>query len=314
MCGMRRAAAALCVMSPSASSAPFRRALSAAIRSASRSSFFGGQLARGAHPDDLMRRERARAQAALVAAAVNLRRDAIGDVAAHEQRADALGAIHLVRGHRQQVDAERTHVDRRLAERLRGVDVQQRARRMHDARDRADVRQRAELVVDEHQRHEARIGANRRGDGVDGDFAVGGRAQVSGRHPALRQVRHRVEDGLVFDAARDQVALVGGGLRVALQREVVRFGGARRPDDLVGVRADQCGNLRACVLDFFLRQPAGGVRARRGIAEDAVGTEAGRHRFDHAGIRGGGGCVVEVVQRGGIAHVLLLLFSAEWEK
>ena len=262
-CAGWRAAAAFCVTSPSAASASVRRAPSAAIRAASPSSF-GGQFACNAHADDLMRRERARTQAALMPAAVNLRGDLIRDIAAHEQRADALsGRTPCART--STACRCRARARRSASCRLRGVDVEQRARVMHDARDCANIGQRAEFVVHEHQRHEARIGADGGSDRVGGDLAVARGREERDRRAVLRQVRHRVENGLVLDAARDQVALAGRVFRIALQREVVRFGGARRPDDLVGVRADQRGDLRAGLLDLVFREPAGGMRADAGL-------------------------------------------------
>ena len=59
-----------------------------------------------AHADDLVRRQRARAHAALVAAAVHLRLDAHARLAPHVQRADALGAVGLVRRQAHQVDRQ----------------------------------------------------------------------------------------------------------------------------------------------------------------------------------------------------------------
>src|SRR5262249_59941714 len=52
-----------------------------------------------------------------------------GDTLAQPQRARALGAVQLVARDRDRVDAERRDVDRDLAERLCGVDVDVRIRR-----------------------------------------------------------------------------------------------------------------------------------------------------------------------------------------
>ena len=83
-----------------------------------------GEAERLAHADDLVRRQRARAHAALVAAAVHLRLDAHARLAAHVQRADALRAVGLVRREAHQVDRQLREVDRDLAGRLRRVDVE----------------------------------------------------------------------------------------------------------------------------------------------------------------------------------------------
>ena len=62
---------------------------------------------------------------------VRIARDA--RAALDPQRAGALRAVELVRRERQQVDAERAHVHRNLADRLHGVGVKQRAARVRDA-------------------------------------------------------------------------------------------------------------------------------------------------------------------------------------
>jgi hypothetical protein len=98
------------------------RAASGCARS--RSPFLRGDAEGFAHADDLVRRQRARTHAALVAAAVHLRFDAHARLAAHVQRADALRAVGLVRRERHQVDLQLREVDLDLAGGLRGVDVE----------------------------------------------------------------------------------------------------------------------------------------------------------------------------------------------
>src|SRR5437870_5716105 len=62
------------------------------------------QSERLAHADNLVGRERARAHATLMAAAVHLRLDAHPWLPADKQRTDSLGPVHFVRRHRQQID------------------------------------------------------------------------------------------------------------------------------------------------------------------------------------------------------------------
>ena len=56
----------------------------------------------------------------------------------------------------------------------------------------------------------------------------------------------------------------------ALDREVVRLGGAAREDDLLGVRADQVGDLLARLVDGLLGLPAERMVAARRVAEVLV--------------------------------------------
>src|SRR5207237_5014020 len=85
---------------------------------------FGLRQARGlAEADDLVRRQGAGAETALVAAAVDLRLEAHARLAAHIQRADAFGPVDLVRGDRQQVGAQLVHVDLDAPGALHGIAV-----------------------------------------------------------------------------------------------------------------------------------------------------------------------------------------------
>src|SRR5579859_7553313 len=80
--------------------------------------------------------------------------------------------------------------------------------------------------------------------------------------------------------------------RQPLDGEIVRFGGARSEDDLLGVGADQLGDLLARQLHRLFRRPAEAVRHRMGVAE-ALG-EVRQHLFHDARIAGGGGLIVEI--------------------
>ncbi len=83
-------------------------------------------LAGLAEADDAGDVEGAAAHAALVAAAVDLLGDLDARVAAADvERADALGAVDLVAGEREDVDVVRLHVDGDLADGLDGVGVEE---------------------------------------------------------------------------------------------------------------------------------------------------------------------------------------------
>jgi hypothetical protein len=97
------------------------------MRSFSLSHFFARQTEGLAHADDLVGRQRAGAQTALVAAAMHLRFQADARLAAHIEGADALRAVGLVRREAHQVDLQLAQVDRDLAGGLRGIDVEDHA-------------------------------------------------------------------------------------------------------------------------------------------------------------------------------------------
>ena len=101
-----------------------RRASPRAARASAGSSARHSSTARReAH--DQRHRQRAGPQAQLVAAAVQQRLERHARrPAPHVERAHALRAVELVRAEREQVDAERAHVERQLADGLRRVAVQ----------------------------------------------------------------------------------------------------------------------------------------------------------------------------------------------
>ena len=67
----------------------------------------------------------------------------------------------------------------------------------------------------------------------------------------------RIQHGRMLGARRDDVTTVAIEARHAEQREVVRLGGARSPDDLVGRRTDERCDLGARLFDARARTPAG---------------------------------------------------------
>src|SRR5216683_2235617 len=201
-----------------------------------------------AHADDLVGRERPRAQAPLVAAAVDLRLDAHARLPAHVQRADALRAVHLVRGHRQKVRFQLLQVDRDLSGGLHRVAVEDDAFRAADLADLGYRLDHADLVVHHHHRHEDGIGAEGRLEFFQVEQPVLLRIEVSRFEPLALELAHRVEHRLVLGLHRDDVlafALVE--IRRAFDGEVVAFGRAGGPDDLfrIGIeeRRDELGEL-----------------------------------------------------------------------
>jgi hypothetical protein len=104
-----------------------------------------------------------------------------------------------------------------------------------------------------------------------------------------------VDDGLVLGArSHDVAAAVAVEADCALDRQVVGFRRAGRPDDLGRPAPDGVGNLHARRLDEPARLAAREVRARRGIREAAVDREAAAHLRGDPGIDRGRRGVVEI--------------------
>jgi hypothetical protein len=79
----------------------------------------------------------------------------------HVERTNTLRSVHLVAADAQQVNVHRVHVDRNLADRLRRVRVKVDLARAAHAADLGHRLNDADLIVDEHARHERRVGPNR---------------------------------------------------------------------------------------------------------------------------------------------------------
>mmetsp|Transcript_15032 Transcript_15032/g.35474 ORF Transcript_15032/g.35474 Transcript_15032/m.35474 type:complete len:690 (-) Transcript_15032:2922-4991(-) len=245
------------------------------------------------HADDLVHRQRAGAHTALVAAAVHLRFQAHARLATHVERANALGAVGLVRGQAHQIDGQMGQIDLDLAGGLGRVDVEDDAALAAQRAQRDDVLDDADLVVDVHDRGQDGVRAKRGLEGGQVDEAVRQHVEIGYVEALALQLAHRVQHGLVLGLDGDQVLAAGlVELGRALQREVVGLGGARGPDDLARVGADQLGHLGARLLDRLFRLPAPGVAARCRVAEMLA--QPGNHRVHHAGVAGRRRAVVKV--------------------
>src|ERR1039458_8738864 len=81
--------------------------------------------------------------------------------AADEERADALGSVHLVGADGAEMAAEAAHVQRNLASALHGVNVKEGASRLGDLANLFDRLQHAGLVVGQHHADQSRLWAKR---------------------------------------------------------------------------------------------------------------------------------------------------------
>jgi hypothetical protein len=227
------------------------------------------QIAGDAQADDTGNVERARSQAALVAPAVDDRFEADPGIAAtYVERADALRPVHLVRGDREQIDAEALHVAFEIRQRLHGIAMEDDAALLAERADFRHGLNRADFVVGHHDGDEDGIGTHRRGDATDLNQPVGVHRNIRDLEAFAFEPGRRIEHRLVLDRGGDDVAAAGSvGACHAFQRQVVRFGRAGGEDDLRRIGADQCGHLPARLLHACFGVPAEGVLAAGGVAE-----------------------------------------------
>ena len=168
------------------------------------------------------------------------------------------------RRQREQVDPERLDVDGGPAHRLRRVAVQQNAAFARQRRNSGDGLQHPDLVVGQHDADQHRVGGERPLDRRRADEAIRTRLHLGQPGPAVRQPAARVEHRPMLGCHSHDVqrSPAARGQR-ALQRQVVRLGGAAREADFARVRADQTGHLPA-------RRPARSREAANGRTERPV--------------------------------------------
>mmetsp|Transcript_6707 Transcript_6707/g.14649 ORF Transcript_6707/g.14649 Transcript_6707/m.14649 type:complete len:368 (-) Transcript_6707:290-1393(-) len=217
--------------------------------------------ARSAKADGQRRGQRAAPQAALLPSSREDRFEADARPPPNVEGADALWTVELVRRDGHQVDAELVHVDSDLANRLRCIDVEEDLALLAELADLLNRLDDANLVVDVHDRDEARVGAHRRRELVHVDQAVLLDRKEGDVEALLLQVAARVEHALVLGLRGDDVVL-SGVVEVgdALDGHVVRLGRARREDDLLALGAHERRNLVPGLLDRLVGLPSVRVR------------------------------------------------------
>ena len=186
--------------------------------------------------------------------------------------ADALGAVDLVAGERQQIDAEAIDVEVEVAGGLDGVRVDSDARvaLLDDADDIGDIVDRADHVVGVDDGDQRRLVVERGGEGLDIDEALAVDREVGDAEALLLQALGGVEDGVVLDLGGDDVvAAAAGAVGDGAQGEVIALGAAGGEEDLLGAGAQQLGDGAAGAVEGLARLTrleinAGGVAGERG--------------------------------------------------
>ncbi len=140
-----------------------------------------------------------------------------------------------MRGERKQIHRQRANVERQLAHRLRGVDVEGDASVATDFADGADILDDPDLVVRVHDGNEDGVGTQRRPKRIRLNAAGGVGRHIGNDEPFALELLARIEHGLVLDLRCDHVArLAGTGARYAQHREIVRLRGAGGEDHIAG--------------------------------------------------------------------------------
>src|SRR5690348_9979216 len=122
-----------------------------------RSEAAAGDVTGHAKADYLMGRQSPGPEASFLAAAEEDRLQMRPRLAADVERSNPLGAVELVRRQRHEIERQRVHIQWDLADRLRGITVEEDAARTAKRADRGDILDDADLVIDEHDRGQHRV-------------------------------------------------------------------------------------------------------------------------------------------------------------
>ncbi|MNU46004.1 hypothetical protein D3C71_348570 [compost metagenome] len=182
-----------------------------------------------------------------------------GDAFLEHQSAHALRSAQLVRRQGQAVRVQRPHIDRNLARRLDGVDVQPAALRAHQSRRLGDGLDHATFIVrmvDGDHGPARPLQRLSQPDQIDHAIAIY-RQDLDRRARRRRRLGH----ARMLGRADDQ-ALATGGKR-ADDGLSIGFCAARGKDHGGRVRPDQLGHLGSRRLDPRPRAATGGMNRRR---------------------------------------------------
>src|SRR5690349_14207049 len=216
-------------------------------------------------------------------------------ILAYIQSADALRAVALMRREREQIDVHRLDVQWQFARALRRVDMKCHASLATNRAHCADILNHASLVIHMHERHQLRVRAQRFADLLGLHDAVEPWFQPSDLEPFTLQLLECIDHRFVFSARSDDVTTsISMKARDAKDRQVVRLGGAGRPDDGVRPGANGCRDLLSGLLNQRASTTTEFMAHRRWIAMRALWTQTFNHRFGDARIDGRRRGVVEV--------------------
>ena len=233
---------------------------------------------------------RAGAEAALMMAAEE--KLAKTCAALDEERANSFRGVQLVAGEGKQVQLEGPYVDRKFADRLHGVGVEEQVGFGGDAPDFCEGLNGAELVVRVHDGDQHRVGPNGPAKFVQIDQAINRDGKIGDGDALFFESLAGVEDGFVFDGRGNNVLRRRGcGGDDTEDGLVVGLGASAGKDNLLRAGVEERRNLIARVFDGRPGALAEGVD-RRGVAK--IGGEEGKHSVEDGRIDGGRSVVIKV--------------------
>ena len=209
------------------------------------------------HADNLVRRQGAGTQTALMTTTMHLCFQAHPRFAAHVPRADALGTIYLVRGERHQVDLELFGINLDLAGTLCRIDMKHNLAVTADFANCSNILDDANFVVYMHNGYHGGVITNRGCKFFQVKQAIRFRIQVGDFITLALQLTAGIQYRLVLRLERNNVfALLVIEVGGALDSEVIRLGCARCPDNFFRISVNQRCHIDARQLHRCLGLPA----------------------------------------------------------
>lgn len=152
-----------------------------------------------------------------------------------------------------------------------------------------------DLVVDGHDTDEGSLGSDSSLEIFHLDEAVVLNGKICDLETLILKMATAVEDALVLSLCGDDVLLLARAAKEAsdaLDAHVVTLGGATCEDDLLGVGADEGGDVLSGLLNSLFTLPAVGMCSGMGVTIDA---DVERHHgIKDSRIDGGGSLHVKV--------------------
>ena len=248
-----------------------------------------GQLRSDTQPDDAGNIFGSGAPPRFLAASAQQRRKP--QPATHKQGTRAFWSVEFVRRQREEMHGNTREIDRNLAGRLHGIDVENNAPPVGQACHFLNGKKHAGFVVGPD--HGDQSGIVTQGGGILRRIRSSPAIDAQPRHlkAFALELRTQIFRGAVLDGRCDDVAFVRLRSQGTANRGGDRFGPAAGKDHRVGGSANQRRHLRARFFHRLARRPSRGMRTRR-IAE--IFPQKRQHRFPHPRIDRRGRVVVQV--------------------
>ncbi len=168
----------------------------------------------------------------------------------HVQRADALRAVQLMSGERNEICRNSADVERDFSGGLRGVGVKHDTALTTNFTNGRNIGDHADLVVGVHKRRQHGVVPKRSAHFLNCEVTILVRRQIRHGEAFLLQALARIEHSFVLDLRRHEMPSAARvGTRNAENRQVYGLRGAGGENNLIRLCTDQDRNVSSCTLN-----------------------------------------------------------------